>query len=213
MLSLVTRWHHYRLHVVRVAYKSHLLGIEWLLLAHLARLNGNALWLHVNRAAPALVAHGVVGLTLAPLRRLLLREAHVLRLHHVRGHAQSLLVVRRPGYRAHLRLLHHHIERFLRWHGVVHLVTDGLLPTEVDVVVVEGVEHLAEGLVQPGVRLVHAGTLRVMRDRLTAHLLVELLHGVLVAHVHHVDDLVAAHVVHLSCNLPFLNLWLCLLRI
>lgn len=82
-------------------------------------------------------------------------------------------------------------------------------------VVVERVEHLAKRLVQPGVRLVHAGALRVVRDRLAtrAHLLVELLHGRVVClrcalHFH------VAHVVaHWTCNLPFLNLRLWFLGI
>ena len=53
--------------MVRVAHESHLLGVEWLLLIDLTRLNRDALWLHVDGATSALVAQGIVSLTRATL--------------------------------------------------------------------------------------------------------------------------------------------------
>jgi len=88
--ALVTTWYHYGLHVVRcaVVHEGHLLRVYWFLLVDLARLDCDALGLHVHRAATGtLVAHAsVLGLTLAALGRLLLGEAHILRLHHIGGH-------------------------------------------------------------------------------------------------------------------------------
>jgi len=79
--ALVATWHHHCLHVVRI--ESHLLGVDRFLLAHLARLDCDALRLHVNCSTCALVTQAGVGLALAALRGLLLGEAHVLRLHHI----------------------------------------------------------------------------------------------------------------------------------
>lgn len=87
--ALVTAWHHYGLHVVRcaVVHEGHLLRVNRFLLVDLARLDCDTLGLHVHRAAGTLVAHAsVLGLTLTALGRLLLGEAHILRLHHIRGH-------------------------------------------------------------------------------------------------------------------------------
>lgn len=86
MLALVTRWNHNCLHVMSVhimcvAHKSHLLRVQRLLLVYLTRLNSHSLILNM------LVAHSIVRLCLASFSRLLLSEAHILRLHHVRRHA------------------------------------------------------------------------------------------------------------------------------
>lgn len=110
--ALVRRRHHHRFHVVRVAHECHLLGVNRFLLADFTGLYRDTLWLHVDRAASALVAHGVVVrlAMLAALRRLLLGETHILGLHHIGRHAKRFLMVRRAGYRAHFWLLHHYVQ-------------------------------------------------------------------------------------------------------
>lgn len=137
--ALVTRLHHHRLHMVRITHKSHLLGVHWLLLIYLAGLYSNPLRLHMNCATIALARHRVLlGLPGTALRRLLLREAHVLGLHHVGGHGKRLLMMRCPTNRANLRLLYaHHIQRLLWRHCMMNIVVYGLLPTKVGVIIVK----------------------------------------------------------------------------
>lgn len=112
--ALVRRLHHDGLHVVRVTDECHLLGVHRLLLRHFTRLHCDALLLDVHgRAGGVLVGtHRLHGA--ASLGTLLLSEAHIFRLHHVRGHAQRLLVTtmsaasRANGL--HFGLLHgHHV--------------------------------------------------------------------------------------------------------
>lgn len=81
-----------------------------------------------------------------------LRIAELLGLHHVRRHAQGLLVVRDPAKRLHFL----RVQRGLLLRPIDHTsIVDGLLATDVLVVHAEGVEHLAECLVQAGAGLVH----------------------------------------------------------
>lgn len=210
VLVLGARLHHYSFDVVGITDKSHLLRIERLLFVDFTGLNGEALGLDVHSTASTLIVRDrVVRCTYASLRRLLLSDAHILGLHHVRGHAQSFLVVRHSADGADLRLLDaHHVQRLFRRHRVVDIVVCCLLSTEIGVVIIQCVEHLAKCLVQPRVRLVHAPALGVMRDGLLPHLLAVPLHGRVVHMVllDHVGQLFSLEVVgHGTCNLPFLN--------
>ena len=163
-------------------------------------------------ARAALVVHVMLCLAAdSTLRRLLLRDAHVLRLHHVGRHAQRFLVVRHAANRSDLRLLDvDHVQRFFRWGSIVNILVCCLLTTKIGIVIAQSVEHFAEGLVQPRVGLVHAGRLRVVLAGVRV-LPAVLLRMVLLNDVRQLFSLQVMR--HLACNLPFLNLWLILLGI
>ena len=136
------RCHHHCLHHMRVIHKRKLLRGDRLLLLNLARLH-SALGLELD-CATALVI--VEGLPRCPLwMGLLLGDAHLLRLHHVRGHAQSFLVMRHATHRLELGC----VQRLLLSRSVPYNTVIGrLLPAEIRIIIIECVQHFAESLVQ-----------------------------------------------------------------
>ena len=114
----------------------------------------------MHRGAGSVLIAAAQGLNgAASLRTLLLGEAHVLRLHHVRGHAQRLLM---PSMRAtsganrlHLGLLHgHHVQGLLRRYRIQNIVIGRILPTHVRIVIAQRVQNFAECFVQARIRLI-----------------------------------------------------------
>lgn len=134
--------HHHSFHHVRVVHEGELLRSDRLLLLDLARLH-SALRLELDRAALVIVE----GLPRRPLRMgLLLGDAHLLRLHHVRGHAQSLLMMRHATHRLELGCVQ---RLFLSRSVPYNTVIGRLLPAEIRVIIIECVQHFAESFVQP----------------------------------------------------------------
>lgn len=128
----------------------------------------------MHRGAGSVLIAAAQGLNgTASLRTLLLGEAHVLRLHHVRGHAQRLLM---PSMRAtsgadrlHLGLLHgHHVQGLLRRYRIQNIVIGRILPTHVRIVIAQRVQNFAECFVQARIRLIQTISLRVMCHRVVA---------------------------------------------
>jgi hypothetical protein len=78
---------------------------------------------------------------------LLLGDAHLLRLHHVRGHAQSFLVMSHATHRLEFGCVQ---RLLLSWSVPYDTVIGCLLPAEIRIIIIECVQYLAESFVQSG---------------------------------------------------------------